>query len=87
LTISPSSSTYYIIVGATRANFYSQEKTLAGKKTYCTATLARALLPRPFALWVRRLFNHCFHLLGGELALQERKKEKKMRKKREKRKR
>ena len=56
-------------------------KTLAGNKPYCTATLAGAL---PFAssLWVRRPFNHCFHLLGGELAFAKEKKEKKMRKKR-----
>jgi hypothetical protein len=59
-------------------------KTLAGKKPYCTATLAGALRPWPFAspLWVRRPFNHCFHLLGGELAFAKEKKEKKMRKKR-----
>jgi len=56
-----------------RANFYSQEKPSRGRKP-----IVQPLWPGHCArgrspLWVRRLFNHCFHLLGGELAFERRK--------------
>ena len=73
-----------------RANFYLQGKSLEGKKTYSTASLAGHYTHGRSPLRACRRLNDCFHLPGGALAIEnikwkrrkeKRKKEKEKRKK------